>query len=204
MSVESQSEPRRLSQSSVIFLALGAALVAAQAIALAVMGRPWICNCGEIKLWHGVVESSGNSQHLTDWYTPSHIIHGFLFYAGLRWLFPKWSWAKLLLAAIALEVAWEVLENSSIIIDRYRAETIALDYYGDSILNSVSDTVAMVIGFALAAVWPVWLSIGVVIALEVFVGLAIRDNLLLNVIMLVWPLDVIKDWQSVGGWVNSG
>lgn len=189
--------------SSQLFLVAWAGLIVLQALALAVMGRPWICTCGDIKLWHGVVESSGNSQHLTDWYTPSHVIHGFLFYAGLRWLFPRWSWSKLLLAAVALEVTWEVVENSSIIIDRYRAETIALDYYGDSILNSVSDTVAMIIGFALAAVWPVWLSVLVVIGLEVFVGLAIRDNLLLNVIMLVWPLDAIKEWQSVGGWVNS-
>ena len=174
------------------------ALLIFQAVTLAVMGRPWICTCGEIKLWHGVVKSSGNSQHLSDWYTFTHIVHGFLFYALLHWLTPKWSFLQRLLAAIAIEVTWEVIENSSFIIDRYRAETISFDYYGDSIINSVADTVAMIVGFILAAVWPVWLSIAVVLGLEIFLAIAIRDNLFLNIIMLVWPLDAIKAWQSAG------
>ena len=176
----------------------GVFVIIMQAVVLVVMGRPWICTCGEIKLWHGVVKSSGNSQHLTDWYSFTHIVHGFLFYALLQWLAPGWSLAKRLLAAIAIEVSWEVVENSSFIIERYRAETISLDYYGDSIVNSVADTIAMVVGFVLAAVWPVWLSIATVLGLELFLAIAIRDNLLLNIIMLVWPLDAVKAWQAAG------
>lgn len=183
------------------FLIAGFAVIVLQAFVLAVMGRPWICTCGEIKLWHGVVKSSGNSQHISDWYTFSHIVHGFLFYALLHWLTPQWTLAKRLLAAIAIEVSWELVENSSFIIDRYRAETISFDYYGDSIINSLSDTVAMIVGFVLAAVWPVWVSVAAVLGLEIFLALAIRDNLLLNIIMLVWPLDAIKAWQAPGGWL---
>ncbi|UVF18784.1 DUF2585 domain-containing protein [Microvirga terrae] len=179
-------------------LALG--LIACTAAILLLMGRTPICTCGTIELWHGTVKDSGNSQHLTDWYTPSHVIHGFLFYAG-AWAIGLLRGKALpfgvaLLCAIGLEAAWEIAENTDAVIERYRATTIALDYYGDSVVNSVSDILAMMAGFVLARIWPVWLTALVAAIMEAFVGFWIRDNLILNVIMLIHPMDAINRWQG--------
>lgn len=179
-------------------IALG--LIVLTAAILLMMGRTPICTCGTIELWHGTVNDSGNSQHLTDWYTPSHVIHGFLFYGG-AWLIGVLRGKALplgvaLLLAIGLEAAWEIAENTDAVIDRYRATTIALDYYGDSVLNSVSDILAMIAGFMLARIWPVWLTVLVAAIMEAFVGFWIRDNLILNIIMLIHPIDAINRWQG--------
>jgi len=171
-------------------------LFIAQIVILYFIGRIPICECGYIKLFEPGVNSPGNSQHIADWYTPSHIIHGFLFY-GLGWLILRRAPLSARFSlAVLIEAAWEVLENSPIIIDRYRTATMALGYNGDSILNSAMDTVSMALGFLIAARLPVWMTVAIAIFFELLTGYLIRDNLTLNVLMLISPVDAVRDWQS--------
>ena len=172
------------------------AILSGTAVVLLAMGRVPVCACGTIKLWHGVTMSAENSQHLTDWYTPSHVLHGLFFYWVLHWLAPRRTFGWGLVAATLVEAAWEIVENTDAVIDRYRAVTIALDYYGDSVINSVVDIAAMWLGFWLARVLPVWASIGTFVAAEAVTTWWIRDGLLLNVLMLLWPLESVRMWQG--------
>lgn len=172
------------------------AVVAATVAVLLAMGRVPVCTCGTVKLWHGVVFSAENSQHLSDWYSFTHVVHGFVFY-GLLWLVGRrWPTGMRLMAATAIEGAWEILENTNMVIERYRAVTIALDYFGDSVINSVSDIFTMMLGFVLAARLPVRASLAVVAGLEIFLLIAIRDNLALNLLMLLAPVDAVREWQA--------
>lgn len=182
-----------------LFLLLALAIVAAQAIALYAMGRSPICTCGYVKLWEGNAFGPGNSQHLSDWYTPSHVVHGFIFYF-LAWaIFRRASIAWRFVFAVFLEAAWEVVENTSWIIEYYRGQTVSLNYYGDSIINSVMDVVWMALGFLIAWRVPVLASIALILALEGIAAYVIRDNLTLNVLMFIYPFESVKAWQTAIG-----
>ncbi|MGI8569192.1 MAG: DUF2585 domain-containing protein [Methylocella sp.] len=170
--------------------------IAVQALTLHIFGQPTICTCGYVKVWEGVVLGSGNSQHLTDWYSFSHIIHGFVFYLLLWLLFPRMPILMRLAIATGMEVAWEITENTPTVINHYREQALAQGYVGDSVINSVSDTIAMIVGFLFASRAPVWATAATALGLELFVGYSIRDNLTLNVINLIHQFDFIKEWQS--------
>jgi hypothetical protein len=179
------------------------ALVALAVAILFAMDRPPICTCGTVELWHGTVQSNGNSQHVTDWYSPSHFTHGLIMYFVAWLLWRRWQlfggkparWA--LPIAVLVEAAWEVSENTPMVIDRYRAVTVSWGYSGDSIVNSAADIAWMVAGFLVATRLPAKASIGLAIALELLTLWTIRDNLTLNVIMLFWPIEAIRQWQGM-------
>lgn len=178
----------------ILFAIVG--LMALQAVVLFLFGQPPICACGGVKLWEGVVLGSGNSQHLTDWYTFSHIIHGFLFYLLLWGIFPKMSLGKRLLIALGIEISWELVENTPIVIQHYREQALAQGYTEDSIINSIFDTLSLVVGFFMAKKWPVGSIIAIGLGLELFTAYMIRDNLTLNIINLIHVFPVISAWQA--------
>jgi hypothetical protein len=168
--------------------------IAAAAAILWLMGRPLTYKGGLVELWGPA--GPKQSQMLLDWYSASHLVHGFLFYAVLHVAAKRWKPGERLLAATLVEAAWELVENSPVIIERYREATIALGYRGDSVLNSVSDMAMMVVGFLTAGRVPVWASVMIVLVLELVPLAIIRDNLTLNLWMLLAPNDAIKGWQA--------
>lgn len=173
------------------------AVVAGTILVLSQMGRTWWCSCGTLIPWSWDIWSSHNSQHLIDPYFFSHVLHGVLFFAMLRPISKISDQAKFVIA-IVVEAGWEILENSPIIIDRYRAVTISLDYYGDTIANSIVDIAACGLGYIYSANVRWWWSLGLFALIELVMLLTIRDSLALNILMLVHPLDVIKEWQMGG------
>ena len=177
---------------------IGAGILAIQAAVLLAMGHPLICTCNYVKLWEGNVFSSENSQHLADWYTYTHIIHGFVYYFLLWLIAPRMSFGLRLALTIGLDAAWEVIENTPFIMDPYRETALAQGYFGDSVINSMVDTLAAGFGFVVARLLPVWLTVAIAIVLELFVGYMIRDNLTLNIIQLIYPSEAISRWQMGG------
>jgi hypothetical protein len=158
-------------------------------------GRRWWCRLEDLSLWSGGIHSTHTSQHVADPYSFTHFLHGLLFYALFRYVAGRLRWDARFVLAIALECAWEVVENSGMVIDRYRRATIALGYEGDSVINSLGDVASCGLGFLVAGRLPVRWSIALFLAVEVALLIAYRDNLLLNVIMLIYPFEVVKSWQ---------
>lgn len=179
-----------------VAVAVAAMLLVVAAVELW-MGREPMCTCGYISLWHGAVDSQ-NSQQISDWYSFTHVEHGILFYALLALAAPRLPIGARLVVSVFIEGAWELAENSPFIIDRYRAATLSLNYYGDSVVNSVADVGAMMLGFALSRRLPTWASVGFIVVVELALAWVIRDNLALNILMLVHPVDAIKAWQLGG------
>ncbi len=171
-------------------------IIVTAAATLLAMGRNPLCSCGTVELWVGNTASSKTSQMLSDWYSPSHLVHGFLFYAALWLVARRWPLERRFLAALLVEAAWEVAENTPWVIDRYREATIALGYTGDSVINSMADLGWMILGFGIARRLPAWATVAIAVAFELLTLLVIRDNLTLNVWMLLAPNDSIKAWQS--------
>lgn len=171
-------------------------ILAAAAAMLLAMGRNPICTCGTVQLWVGERDSAKTSQMLADWYSLSHIVHGLLFY-GLLWLIARrWPVERRFLVALLVEAAWEVTENTPLVIDRYRATTAALGYAGDSVINSLSDIAMMALGFLLAHKLPIRAALVLVLALEVIPLFTIRDNLTLNIWELIAPNKAVQAWQA--------
>ncbi len=176
---------------------IASGIVLAAAVALYAMGHPLICKCGSVKLWHFDVVSSENSQHIFDWYTPSHIIHGFLFYFVFWLIAPRSSFGTRLILALLVEASWEVIENTDFVIDRYReangrARLLWRQRAELGERHAVHDRRLR----AGVARMPVWLTVLIAVAMEVFTGIMIRDGLALNVLMLLWPSETVLQWQN--------
>ncbi len=171
------------------------AIFGATAIMLHLEGRLWICSCGRVTIWVGQVCSSDNSQHIFDPYSFTHVLHGFLFFWLIAWLLPRLKPLSQLSLAVAVEALWEVFENTNFVIERYRTATAALGYNGDTVVNSLGDIVCCLLGFIIARRLGFRRSLIAFAALEFVLILWIRDSLLLEILMLIAPVDVIRTWQ---------
>ena len=171
------------------------AIFGAAAILLRLEGRLWICSCGRLLIWVGQICSSDNSQHILDPYSFTHVLHGFLFFWLITWLVPRLKPASQLWLAVAVEALWEVFENTNFIIERYRTATAALGYNGDTVVNSLGDIICCLLGFMIARRLGFRRSLIAFVALEIVLIFWIRDSLLLEILMLVAPVDVIRNWQ---------
>lgn len=171
-------------------------MLVATALTLWAVGRSLICPCGTVAIWYSPGDPGPSSQSLLDWYTPSHLIHGILFYTALWWVAREMPLRWRLVIAMAVECGWEIVENTPWVIERYRNATVSVDYNGDSVINSTFDILAMLLGFALARRLPVWASVAIVIGFELLTTWLIRDGLALNILMLFWPLQSVLDWQA--------
>ena len=173
-------------------------MIALSGALLHAMGRPLVYQHGPVRLWSGDVGGDQNSQQLADPYTFTHITHGVLLFGLVGLAGRRLPVRSRVVIAIALECAWEVFENTDTVIQRYRATTVSLGYYGDSVLNSTGDILAATLGAVLAALLPVWLLVLAVVLIEIVLALWIRDNLALNIVMLLRPIDAIRRWQGGG------
>jgi hypothetical protein len=178
------------------YLAIAAALLIVQVGTLWVLGQPWISATGGIRLWSGDPLSPETSQQIADWYSLSHIVHGFLFYGVLKLACPRLPFGVRLLLAMGLEISWEVAENTPMVIEAYRRQALAIGYAGDSILNSLMDTLMMSLGFLFASRAPVWVTVAAGIGMEVLAALVIRDGLVLNLLNFLYPIPFLERWQA--------
>ena len=181
-----------------VYLTLGLTILALTAVVLLSVGRtPWY-KYGAIRVWSGNISSSENSQQIADPYSFTHITHGVAFYAVLRLVAPQLSLGLRALAALSVESIWEVFENTDMVIQRYRTATLSLDYYGDSVVNSIFDILFCLFGFFMASRLPSRLTLVLLFAIEIILAALIRDNLFLNILLLIYPVPVIKNWQLGG------
>ncbi len=188
------TEPSKIH--AAFYVLIAAVLIGLQAAALHAMGMPTICRCGYIALWYGNPSGPETSQHLTDWYTYTHVLHGIGFYFLIWLVAPRLSIPQRFVIAIGLEAAWEVFENTPMVMERYRQTAIAQGYFGDSVINSVADTVAAGLGFLLAWRLPLRVVFALVVASELVAGYVIRDGLVLNLVQLAYPTEIVSNWQA--------
>ena len=165
-------------------------------VVLRLQGRLWTCSCGYVLFWAQNINSADNSQHLFDPYTFTHLVHGFLFAGLVYLLLPQLTGAWNFAVALSAEMLWEAIENTTVIIERYRSETVSIGYVGDTILNSVGDLLACVLGIIIARRLGLWRTVVVAFVIELVLLVTVRDNLLLNIIMLFYPVDAIRVWQT--------